>query len=183
MVAKAIPGAVFGAVILATTLAACAASPNRIGPLGGPEAEGSVCMSDVHTTVLTDGWPAVRNTSQTPAVIDKVDMADPRGLRLLKAWAVPVVGHDLYGAEPGYPPGKVDSPGILWDQRHTANGAVVRHSTGLHQTDLLFVVRLLTGHASASGVDIWYHVGHQRYHIRTVFGLKVLSAGSGNCPS
>jgi len=138
-------------------------------------------MTDVHSAVLTDGWPFVKNSSATPAVIDKVGMANPHGLSLITAWAVPVTGTTYYGAEPGYPPGKVLPRGIQWAERHTADGATVRHSANASgATDLLFVVRLQAARATASGVDIWYHVGTQHYHIRTDFGLTVL--GSGQCP-
>jgi hypothetical protein len=169
--------------LAAVALAGCG-SANAIGPLGGSEAGGNVCMQAVKTGVLTDGWPFVQNTSPTPAVIDKVDLANPHGMKLITAWAVPVTGHDAYGAQPGYPPGKLQLPGFQWPQRRPAAGAVVpAHQTGLKETDLLFVVALLAKSSSATGVDIWYHVGSKRYHIRTVFGLKVLASAAGSCPS
>jgi hypothetical protein len=173
-----------GAIALAI-LTGCGSSgwSDAIGPLGGPEASGSVCMTDLQGPVLTDGYPFVTDTSQTPAVIDRVAMANPRGLKLITAWAVPITGTTDYGAEPGYPPGtaypKGEIPGFQWTERQNADGATVRHTTGAgHGTDLLFVVRLLAKRASASGVDIWYHVGSHRYHIRTVFGLIALASGS-----
>jgi hypothetical protein len=175
-----------GSIALAV-LTGCASSgwSDAVGPLGGPDASGSVCMSSLHTNVLTDGYPFVSDSSRTPAVINKVGLADPRGMRLITAWAVPLTGHTNYGAEPGYPPGTAyprgEIPGFQWTDRQNADGATVRHTTGAgHGTDLLFVVRLVATHASASGVDIWYHVGNQRYHIRTLFGLIALSAGSCN---
>jgi hypothetical protein len=180
-------GAVAGAAIAlaAAALAGRGSTPaNAIGPLGGSEAPGNICLQDVKTSVLTDGWPFVKNKSQMPAVIDKVDLANPHGMKLISAWAVPILGHDAYGAEPGFPPGKTLPPGIEWPQRHAAAGAVVpAHQTGYKETDLLFVVALLAKSSSATGVDIWYHVGSKRYHIRTVFGLKVLASAAGSCPS
>jgi hypothetical protein len=167
-----------GALALAATIAACGShDPNAIGPLGGPEASGNVCLYDQHSKVITDGWPFVRNSSDSPAVIDRVSLANPKGMSLITAWAVPA-GDDGYGAEPGYPPGKHLPPGIEWAQRHRAAGAVVPHQVRPSNTDLLFVVRILAPKASASGVNIWYHVGSQHWHIQTVFGLKVLASGS-----
>jgi hypothetical protein len=177
-------GAAAAAIALAI-LAGCGSSgwSDAIGPLGGPEASGSVCMQGLHSQVLTDGYPFVQDASQTPAVIDEVALANPHGLKLITTWAVPLTGHTDYGAEPGYPPGtaypKGEIPGFQWTERQNADGATVQHTTGAgHGTDLLFVVRLQAKHASASGVDIWYHVGSQQYHIRTVFGLIALSAGA-----
>jgi hypothetical protein len=168
-----------GALALAAAVAACGSQdPNAVGPLGGPESSGTVCMTDVHSEVLTDGWPVVGNTSKTPAVIDKVSLAKPMGMSLITAWAVPITGHTAYGAEPGYPPGKDLPPGIAWARRHSAVAAIVPHSAAPHETDLLFVVRILAPRASVSGFNIWYHVGSQHWHIQTVFGLRVLTEGS-----
>ena len=137
-----------------------------------------MCLADVTNHVLTDGWPYVKNASPTPATIDKVAMANPHGLKLIVAWAVPITGHTAYGAEPGYPPGKSLAPGVQWAERRNADGAVIPHTKHICQiTDLLFVVRLLAKRATASGVDIWYHVGSQHYHFHSPFGLIVLAPG------
>jgi hypothetical protein len=130
--------------------------------------------------VLTNGWPFVVNSSSTPAVIDKVGIANGHGLRLLVA--VPT-SQDFYGAQPGYPNNSIPLSGFHWAQRRNAVGDAIPHSTGSHKwTDLLFVLRLTASHGSDSGVDIWYHVGSQHYHLRTVFGLFVVQC-PGPSPS
>ncbi len=139
-----------------------------------------MCAIQLDHGVLTDGWPFVQNTSSSPAVIDRVGMADARGLRLLTAVAVPT-SQDFYGAQPGYPNDKLALPGFDWKQRRNAVGATIPYSTGSHKwTDLLFVLQLVASHGSASGVDIWYHVGSQHYHLRTVFGLYVVQCPGGS---
>jgi hypothetical protein len=171
--------AVAGAAALAVLAAACGSSSDAgAGPLGPVEASGSVCEQGVTSHVFTDGWPFVVNSSQTPAVIDKVGLANPRGLSLITAWAVPQA-NDGYGAAPGYPQAARMplSPGLQWAHRHNAVGAIIRYKTHHPYTGMLFVVRLLAKRASATGVDIWYHVGSQHYHLRTVFGLIVLGPG------
>ena len=45
------------------------------------------------------------------------------------------------------------------------------------RTNLLMVVRLAPGRSrgTAAGIDIWYHVGSNRYHFRTKLGLIVVN--------
>jgi hypothetical protein len=140
-----------------------------------------VCITQLDHGVLTDGWPFVRNSSSTPAVIDKAGMANSHGLRLITTVAVPV-GPDLYGAQPGYPTDKLALPGFQWERRRSAVGDAIPYSPASRHkaTDLLFVLQLTASHGSATGVDIWYHVGSQHYHLRTVFGLYVVQCPGGS---
>jgi hypothetical protein len=173
-------GAVAGALALAAALTGCGSSGS--GPLGPVEANGYECITQLDHGVLTNGWPFVVNSSSTPAVIDKVGIANGHGLRLLGAVAVPT-SQDFYGAQPGYPNNSIPLSGFHWAQRRNAVGDAIPHSTGSHKwTDLLFVLRLTASHGSDSGVDIWYHVGSQHYHLRTVFGLFVVQC-PGPSPS
>jgi hypothetical protein len=49
---------------------------------------------------------------------------------------------------------------------------------------LLFVLRLTASGGHATGVDIWYHVGSQHYHLRTAFGIYVAQCpGPSSSPS
>ncbi len=175
---------VAGTAVLAVLAAGCGSSPSDPagGPLGPTEASGNICLGIGTSHVLTDGWPFVQNSSETPAVIDKVGLANPRGLRFITAVAVPTT-EDFYGARPGNLIYTTPLPGFRWDERRNAVGDAIPFSPAGSRkwTDLLFVVRLLAKHASDSGVDVWYHVGSQHYRLRTVFGLIVLGPGAGQC--
>jgi hypothetical protein len=70
-----------GTLALAAALTGCGSSGT--GPLGPIEAKGYVCAIQLDHGVLTDGWPFVQNTSSSQVVIDRVGMADARGLDLL----------------------------------------------------------------------------------------------------
>src|SRR5580700_3287486 len=107
-------GTAAGALALAAALTGCGSSGS--GPLGPVEADGSACITQLDHGVLTNGWPFVVNSSSTPAVIDKVGIANGHGLRLLGAVAVPT-SEDFYGAQPGYPNDKLALPGFHWAQR------------------------------------------------------------------
>jgi hypothetical protein len=183
-------GVAAGALALAATLTSCSSSgtgPHGLrgprGPLGPVEADGAACIAQLDHGVLTNGWPFVENSSRTPAVIDKVGVANAHGLKLLGAVAVPTT-EDFYGAQAGYPNNSVPLPGFRWQQRRNAVGDAIPFSPAdSHKwTDLLFILRLTASHGSLSGVDIWYTDGGQHYHLRTVFGLYVMSC-PGRSPS
>jgi hypothetical protein len=166
-----------GALALAAALSGCG-DPSS-GPLGPVEADGYACITQLDHGVLTDGWPFVQNSSTSPAVIDKIGMANSHGLALLGAVAVPT-SEDFYGAAPGYPNNIDPLPGFHWAQRRNLIGDSIPRSGGDHKwTDLLFVLRLTASGGHATGVDIWYHVGSQHYHLRTVFGIYVAKCLSG----
>ncbi len=172
-------GTAAGALALAAVLAGCGSSGD--GPLGPVEANGYACITQLDHGILTNGWPFVQNSSTSPAVIDKVGLANSRGLQLLGALAVPT-SEDFYGVQPGYPNNHLALPGFHWAQRRNAVGDAIPHSPpGGHKwTDLLFVMRLTASGGHATGVDIWYHVGSTHYHLRTVFGLYVVTCPSGS---
>lgn len=170
-----------GALSLAAALAGCGDPSSGDGPLGPVEADGYVCITQIDHGVVTNGNPYVQNSSATPATIDKVGLANSHGLQLLGTVAV-LTSNVLYGAEPGYPNDHLNIPGFQWAKRRNAIGTVVRYSkagTGI-VTDLLFVLRLTASGGHATGVDIWYHVGSQHYHLRTVFGIYVAKCPGGS---
>ena len=174
--------AVVGAFALATALGGCGSSGLGSGPLGPAEAEGHECVTQLDRGIVTNGWPHLRNTTHTVAVIDKVALVNPHHLQLITTWAVPITGHVLYGAEPGYPPGTLNLPGFQWGERHTAEGATVRYTSQITQvTDLLFVIRLLGQRGYATGVHVWYHIGTQHYLYSSPFGLIMMNGAKGSC--
>ena len=139
-------------------------------------------MTQLDNGVVTDGWPNVRNSTHTVAVIDKVALVNPHHLKVITTWAIPITGTTLYGAEPGYPPGTLNLPGFQWGERHTAVGATVRYTSQVTRvTNLLFVIRLLGERGYATGWRVWYHIGNQRYLHSSPFGLVVMNGAQGSC--
>jgi hypothetical protein len=129
--------------------------------------------------VTTFGDDSVRNHGHATAVIDKAVLADPKGLVLLRAWAVPTTG-EIAGMSWGAPP-PYHLVGWQGDHRHLAKGATVAPAVGKYdRTNLLMVVRLAPGRikGTAAGIDIWYHVRSNRYHFRTKPGLIVINRKS-----
>jgi hypothetical protein len=162
------------AIAAAAVLASCSSSLPA-GPLAGPRTPGTECTPARGAKVMTDGFDAVRNTGKATAVIEKVAMADPKGLRLLHAYAVRTEGI-WYGVQAGYPPGHVRLPGWHWDTRQNADGARVPPATGKHDYwNLLLVVAPEAARSTYAGIDIWYRVGDNHYHWRTVAGLLLLT--------
>jgi hypothetical protein len=65
-----------------------------------------------------------------------------------------------------------------WKHHVNAIGARVRYVRHLaFQTNLLLVLRVSAPEASDQGINVWYHVGTQQYHLRTRFGLKLVTRG------
>jgi hypothetical protein len=129
--------------------------------------------------ILAYGFTSVQNGGAAVAVIDRVALADVRGLRVLAAYAIPITGDSLYGVLRGYPPGSRLPAGVRWTARHSADGARVPHTTGHRVTNLLLVIKSLGKRGTASGVDIWYQVGSQHYRLRTATSLLTLNR---QCP-
>jgi len=132
--------------------------------------------------LATDGLEVVRNHGTGTAVIDKVVLARPKGPLLKRAWAVPRTA-EIEGMSWGAPPPRFHLVGWHWDQRHLAKGARVPPSAGKYdRTNLRAVVGLAPGvtRGIAAGLDIWYHVGGNYYHLRTKVALILLNRKS--CP-
>jgi hypothetical protein len=180
-----------GAALLAL-LAACSSSgqsasagpennPVNTGPFGGQgETIGTVCVPVKPGQVVADGINAINNRESATAVIDRVGLVSPQRLRILAAYVVPITGHVLYGAQPGDPPIPGAPPGFQWGERQQAEGARVPHTSGYHVMSLLLVLSTHGSRSTDKGVDVWYHVGGQHYHLRTGVGMLALVAQS--CP-
>jgi hypothetical protein len=163
--------------ILAAALSSCSSSADP-GPFWHPMDGATQCVPARGNKVLTDGLEVIQNRAMTTAVIDKVAFANPKGVRVIRAYVVPDNG-SLYGVLYGYPPeGAVDLgftvTGFHWNRRQNAVGAMVPHMTRMN---LLLVFKPLAGIArgTAAGIDIWYHVRSTHYHFRTKTALVVLT--------
>ena len=165
--------------ILAAALCSCSGP----APFGHPTSPGGQCIPLAGHPVVTDGMESFENHANTLAVVDKVALRNPKGLRLDRAWIVPTDAQ-LYGAAYGYPPQfhRFKVVRWHWDQRMLADGARVPPlSSGKYfRMNILVVVRLAPGFARgrAAGIDMWYHVGDSHYYLKY---LTSLAADTGKC--
>jgi DnaJ domain len=182
------PRPILGAIALMSVVVALAVlvviqRHREVGPLGHPFQGGSECLVLAGHQVVTYGLEWVRNPGAATAVIDQMTLAKPQGLEVVAAWAVPTSGL-LYGAQVGFPPGKMPLPGWQWASRKPANGAKVPYMPGKHnRVNLVVVLALNSGvtNGQAAGIDIWYHVGRGHYHLRTAKRLDVQVGDAGTC--
>lgn len=151
------------------------------GPLGGQGSTGINCAPvDGRGGVLSYGFIEFANSSASPVVITKVSLADPRGLRMLAAYVVPITGDTLYGLLQGYPPAKHLPSGVQWPERQRADGAIIEHSRGQDVTNLVAVLKPTRNPGWARGINIYYHSsGGQRYLLRQ--GVQIL-VSINRCP-
>jgi hypothetical protein len=151
------------------------------GPLGGQGSTGINCAPvDGRGGVLSYGFIEFTNSSASPVTITKVSLADPRGLRMLAAYVVPITGDTLYGLLQGYPPAKRLPSGVQWSERQRPNGAVIKHSPGYDVINLVAVLKPTRNPGWARGIDIYYHSSDgQRYLLRQ--GVQIL-VSINKCP-
>jgi hypothetical protein len=175
---------VAAAAALAVSAAGCSRSNTvNTGPFGGAGNGGMECAPFGHPSrFFTEGFNEVSdNWRGTVAVISKISLVRPRGLRLVHAYAVRLGDVPSYGDMPGLP--SVNEGGDpfrypAWRHHVNAIGARVRYVRHLaFQTNLLLVLKVTALHASEQGINVWYHTSTQQYHLRTRFGLKLLARG------
>ncbi len=164
---------------LAVATAGCSGNPVNTGPFGGADWNtGQYCVPISHSgELVTDGFYDVRDSWRgTVAVISKISLVRPHGLRLVRAYAVRLHDHPLYGTMPGLPPndGGFKYP---WKDHVNAVGARVPYNTHLSiETNLLLVVRTSARKSTDQGINVWYRVGSQKYQLRTGFELELVAS-------
>jgi hypothetical protein len=169
-----------GATFLAAATLVSCSSALSVGPFAGPRQPGVECIPLQGAKVITDGFDAVRNHGSAVAVIDKFALVDLKGLQLIHAYAVPTQGQ-WFGLQRGYPPGHFALFRWHWNRRQNLTGASVPPEPGKYEyMNLVLVVALKAARGSYAGIDVWYHVGSNDYHLRTVAGLMVTKR-STNC--
>ncbi len=156
-------------------LAGCASDPAvNAGPFGNGGIYGEECASVPPGKVLSYGFDEFRNSGSGTATIDKVALADSRGIRILAAYVVPITGHELYGVLFGYPPAAHLPQGVQWAQRQRADGATVPRSRGSHDvTNLVLVLRPTAKTGWARGIDVYYRESGQQYHLLTATRIRL----------
>jgi hypothetical protein len=170
------------AAVIAVCLSGCSSGVTfNSGPLGGQGSSGISCASTNGPGGVVSYGIEFANSSASPVVIDKVSLADPRALRMLAAYVVPVTGDSIIGIVQGHPPGKLMPSDEHWSQRQRADGARIKHSRGQDVINLIAVLKPTRNPGWARGINIYYHSsGGQRYLLRQ--GLQIL-VFINRCPS
>lgn len=181
---RRLAGACLCAGLLAGGLLAGCASGNAVntGPFGNGGVWGEECVPVPRGGVLSYGGDEFRNGGAATATVSKVALADPRGMRMLAAYVVPVTGHELYGVRPGYPPAAHLPRGVGWSRRQQASGATIPRSRGHDVTNLVLVLTPTAKVGWARGIDVYYRESGQQYHLRTATRIRLL-VGVSACPS
>lgn len=168
------------ACALALLFAAACSSTGGNLPTNGPFGNGGSYSGTFNTCarpgqVVHDGFDEFPNTGGT-ATISRVALVDPRHLRLLAAWVLPITGSQGVDVGWGYPSASSVAsvaPGTRWELRQRIPGAVVRHTRGREMIDLVIVVKPFGKVASTKGFDLYYEAAGTRYLLRLPIGLNI----------
>lgn len=159
-------------------LAGCGPASSSSGPLinglTGGFGVGEECAPVPPGGVLSYGFEAFSNRGQA-VTVTKVDLVRPQGLEILQAWLVPITGTYLYGVLDGWPPYQHLPKGVKWARRQRADGAVIPHSRGHDQINLVLVLRGVRKVATAGGVNVYYRAAGQDYHLQTHIAIRVVT--------
>jgi hypothetical protein len=165
-----------GALSVAALLASCSSGP---GPLGDGGTPGQQCMGFKgfsRGTPLTTGIYELDNTGTVAAAVQSVTLPDAHGLRMTKAWLVPIwqAGHGgtlEVGAGWAYPPNFSKAARYQWARRVPAVGATIKPGHGLN---LVFGLIWAGGRAGTSpGPVIAYTAGGSSYTVAEQTTLEV----------
>jgi hypothetical protein len=165
---------VTSSLLAVAVLAGCSSGPARDGPLVDKGTPGGECAPAPRGGVLSYGFEVMTNTSEAGVTVSKVSLADPRGLRIVAAYFVPITGHVLYGVRSGFPPAARLDPGVLWSQRQRASGARIPHTAAGHYVNLLVVIKPADSGGTAKAIDVDYTASGHQYRLTTPTTLQVV---------
>jgi hypothetical protein len=165
-----LPGLLLAAAVLA---AGCSDSPAlNTGPLGNGGGAGQQCVPGRVGQPVTLGLYAFRNMGRSPAVITRVALADPHGLRMTSPVIVAITSTAEIGIWDTFPPQLTPDLKGPWAHRRPAVGA--RLTPGRTFWNLVFALQPTTSrYGRSNGVDLWYTEGGQQYRLRTGVTLEV----------
>jgi hypothetical protein len=173
--------AVVAAGLIALTLVSHFAPGINTGPLGDGGEGGGICIPIARGQVESWGITYLGNTGSSDAVIQKIDLVQPRNLRLVASYVVPITGNFEYGSYYGYPPAHTEL-GVQWPQHKRAIGASIPPQHGHAHGDLLTVLKPTAGPvAEAQAIDVYYQESGTSYHMQTHYRF-VLLVGQKTCP-
>lgn len=181
------------AIGLALLLGGCGGSdePSTSGPFGHPTKTHWVQCFPVtrHGGVGTFGGLSFHNPGSS-AKIDNVTLIDSHDMQIVAAWVVPITGRDLLGVFSGYPPDGYPgsfpghpAPGVQWEQRQHAVGAVIPHTPGQDVENLVLVLKPSGTVGTAKNVTLDYQSGGTKYRYDFQVGVIVYNGNSNGCLS
>jgi hypothetical protein len=175
------------AIGLALLLGGCGGSdgPSTSGPFGHPGNTRWVQCFPVTRRggVGTFGGLSFHNRGSS-AKIENVILTKARDLQVVAAWVVPITGTDLLGVWSGYPPHRATAlPGVQWDKRQQAVGAMIPHTPGQNVENLVLVLKPSGAVGTANDVTLDYQSGGTKYRYDFQVGVIVYNGNSNGCLS
>ena len=183
------------AIGLALLLSGCGGTggtgPSTSGPFGHPgDSHGVQCFPVTrHGSVGTFGGLSFHNPGNS-AKIDNVTLINSHDMQIVAAWVVPITGTDLLGVWSGYPPdgdpGQLSghgAPGVQWEHRQHAAGAVIPHTPGQDVENLVLMLKPSGAVGTAKDVTLDYQSGGTRYRYDFQVGVIVYNGNSNGCLS
>jgi hypothetical protein len=168
------------AALAAMSLAGCGGGNPGAGPFEYDDSPNGFCgpLYSQDRGVFTAGGQWVFGAAG-PAVIDKVSLSHPHGLRVLAAWAVLDTG-ELYGNWDGMPPSPRDlPPGVQWAHRQRADGARITPTRDDNHWSMVVVIKLVAGIGTTDGLDVYYHTSGGSYHLHMIDTLELTDPAHG----
>ncbi len=159
----------------AALLAACTTGP---GPLAAGGDWGSECVPGALGHPVTDGMSLLDNTGTSPVTVTSVKLASPHGLKMTKAWLMPLYksprgGLDYAGVQ-SYPPTSWPE----WPNRQPIPGAVIKPGQDLNF--IFGLMRTAAGPGRTDGAVITYRANRTSYTQQVLFGFLI--TGWPSCP-
>jgi hypothetical protein len=148
------------------------------GPVGPPTNSTGECVPGPPGALQTDGFDILKNQGSQVAVIERLSLRSPHGLRLAGAFLVPLSGGDAVGVWHGFPPPARqvvrDLSGIEWARRESPRDA--RLLPGHRVNAVLGVQATSRKPGSAAGLAVHYRVGSQQYLFLTQSQIVIRTA-------
>jgi hypothetical protein len=116
------------------------------------------------------------------AIITKINLVRPRGLRIVRSYAVYLHNQPAYGDLSFVPPnaGPFHYPWTSHNHTNAIGARVPYTGNSANQTNLLLVLKTSGPKPTDKGINIWYHVGKERFHQHTYFGVG-FTTRPGHC--
>jgi hypothetical protein len=140
------------------------------GPLGPQENVATACLPGRPGNANTDGLENYVNSGRGTVIIDRLSLAQARGLKLAGAYIVP--GRYSVGTWATFPPPAGQLPrGVEWAQRRSPGGT--RVPPGRHINVVAGIEPTGDATGSTAGIVVWYHDGNTHYQRRSMVRVVI----------
>jgi hypothetical protein len=156
--------------VVAFLVSACGSSSPPAGPLGPAGNPSEECTPGSLGHAGTVGLINATNSSGGTLIVDAIDLAQQRGIKLVGAYLTPGAGEA--GTWATFPPPAASVSAYLdWSKRIPAVGARIAPGETISIT--LGIEPTTTTGSSTSDVEVLYHDGGSRFELRTNLALKI----------